>query len=124
MRVTLQQIAEGAAAYAENEILPKMKDDKTAQIMLSVGINALRANPGYLDKIVNKGVMQTLLDPDEAGTYEIDGLYHAVKDSLDKYGAYPVVLPPIPILSPTEKTMKFDAEDIEALRKYIERSGR
>ena len=117
MRVSLQQIAEGVATYAETEIIPKMGGDKAAQILVSVGINMLRANPKYMEAALNQGVMRTLLDADEAGTYELDGMFRAVGESLQKYGSYPVILPPIPVLSPTEKTLKFGADDIDALRR-------
>ena len=124
MRVSLQQIAEGVASYAESEIIPKMGADKSAQILVTVGINALRANPKYLENVLNQGIMRTLLDVDEENMYELDGLYNAVNEALQKYGTYTVVLPPIPVLSPTEKKMKFGADDIDALRREIERSAR
>ena len=45
MRVTKAQIVSGIASYIQQEILPKMGDDKALQIVFSVAVNVPAVAP-------------------------------------------------------------------------------
>lgn len=49
----------------------------------------------------------------------VDMLAETVKGSLKKLGAFPVVIPAIPFVSPNEKILSFSADDIDNLVAYI-----
>ena len=48
MRVTRPQIINGLTGYIQQEILPKMEDDRALKILFSVAVNAIKAN-GIID---------------------------------------------------------------------------
>ena len=60
------------------------------------------------------------IDDDESGTYDISGLADAMSKSIEQYGSFPVSIPAIPLISPTEITLKLSADDVDAMRKRIE----
>ena len=123
MRVEKQKIVNGIVSYIDNEVVPKIANDKATQIIISVGANTLRGNPAVVDKVFNNGIVSAVIKHevvDDKDTYELDGLFSLVKDSVAKYGYFPITLPAIPFVSPTEKELKFSSEDIEMLKTYIE----
>lgn len=123
MRVEKSQIIEGIASYVENEVIPKISDDRAAQIIISVWINSLKTNQKLVDSILDQGFVKALLDKDENGMYEIENLFRTFADSVEKYGYFPVNIPPIPLISPTEKALKFDKNDILEIKRRIERGS-
>ena len=123
MRVDKQRIIDGIVSYIDNEVVPKIVNDKAMQIIISVGANTLRGNPAAADKLFNNGVVAVVAKHeviDSKDTYDLDGLFSLVEDSVAKYGYFPIILPVIPFVSPTEKELKFSSEDIEMLKTYIE----
>ena len=120
MRVTKSQIINGAVSYVQQEILPKMEDDRALQIAFSVAINAVKANDKLIDKFFNNDFVKALIDDDGSGNYDIGRLVDWVKESIEEYGAFPIAVPPIPLISPKEITLKLDTNDISAIRRRIE----
>lgn len=123
MRVNKSQIVNGFVDYIENEIIPQMSDDKSMQIIISVGVNMIKSNSKTTDILFDNPMVKAILDKDENGLYEIEGLFNIFEESVKKYGYFPVTINPIPIISPTEKTLKFMADDIAEIKKRIERSN-
>ena len=119
MRVTKSQIVHGVADYIKEEILPKMDDGKAMQIIVSIGINAVTANTRLIDSVFENDMVKALLEDDGSGTYEIDGLANAMHKAVDQYGAFPVKVPAVPLLSPKEITLRLDAADVDAMRRRI-----
>ena len=119
MRVSKAQIVRGMTDYIQGEILPKMGDDRAVQIILSIAVNAAAANEKMINSIMENGIIKALLDEDESGTYELDGLMDAMRAAVDQYGSFPLRVPPIPLLSPREITLKLDASDVDAIRRRI-----
>lgn len=122
MRVKREAIVNGILSYIEDEVIPKI-DDKATQIIASVGTGYARGNPKFVDNIFSEGAIKALLDDDGSGTYEISGLFGAMEDSIRKYGGFPVQIPPIPLISPSEKSLKFTEDDIAEIRRRIERGS-
>ena len=122
MRVKKDNIVNGIVSYVENEVIPKI-GDRATQIIASVGANAIRSNTKLVDAIFDNGVVKVILDDDGSGTYETDGLFNAIQDSIEKYGNFPLQIPPIPIVSPTEKQLTFTSADIAEIRHRIERGA-
>lgn len=123
MRVEKQKIINGIVSYIDSEVVPKIVNDKAMQIIISVGANTLRGNPSAVDKLLSNGIASAVAKHeviDGKDTYDLDGLFSLVEDSVTKYGYFPITLPAIPFVSPTEKELKFSSEDIEMLKTYIE----
>lgn len=121
MRVTREQIANGIVSFVENDVIPKV-EERSMRIVMGTAIYAVRANSKLLDSIFEHPTVKALLEKDAEGYYETDLLFRAFGESIKKYGTFPVVIPPIPFISPTEKTLSFDESDISELRNRIERS--
>lgn len=122
MRVTKEQFAKGIAQYAENEVIPQISDDKAAQIIASVAVKAIKTNTKLIDTIFENNTVKALFKCNEDGTYEIEEFFSMVTESIKEYGPFPVVIPPIPLISPTVKTLSFTDADINELKRRIERS--
>lgn len=121
MRVSKEQIVNGLVSYVENEVLPQI-EDKPTQIILSVAVKAVKANKTLVDSVFEHPLIKSLL-VQEGENYEINGLFNAVEESVRQYGEFPVYIPPIPIISPKEQTMKFKGEDVAEIKRRIERSA-
>ena len=111
-------IITGLISYVEKEIIPKMSDDKAFQIILSVLVNTLRTNKTLTDKVFENDIFRTITKQD-GDSYDLNPLFDILTDSVSKYGYFPVTIPAIPFVSPTEKELKFDAEDIKTLKGYM-----
>lgn len=123
MKVSKEHIINGILSYVENEVIPMMKEDKPMQILLSVGVKSVRANQRLTDAVFAHPFISALLYQGEDGAYEIDPIFSTIEDSVREYGPLPIVIPAIPVISPTEKTLTFSEADITEIRKRIERSA-
>lgn len=123
MRVTRDQIINGVASFVETNVIPMIDDDKATQIIASIAVKAVKANTKLVDSVFENQMIKTLLEVDEDGTYEIEGLFKLIEESVREFGAFPVELPAIPFISQTMKTLKFDAKDVSDIKRLIERSN-
>lgn len=123
MRVSKSQIVHGITEFIQNEILPKMGDDRAVQIMLSIAINTAIGNDRLVSTVLDNEVVRALLGDDGSGSYEISGIIDAMRTAIEQYGSFPVRVPAIPLLSPHEITLKLDASDVDAIRRRIENSN-
>ena len=119
MRVDKTKIINGLVSYVEGEVIPKISDDKAMQIILSIGVNTLKGNKALTNRFFDNEVIK-IMGQYENGTYDLDAIFIAARDSISKYGYLPVKIPAISFISPTEKELKFSAEDIRVLKSYIE----
>ncbi len=122
MRVTKNQIVNGVISYMESEVIPQV-DDKPTQIFIAIAVKSVQANSKLVDSIFANQLVKTLLDADENGTYELDGIMKSAEESLKQYGAFPVIIPAIPLISNSEKTLAFSESDINEIKRRIERSN-
>ena len=120
MRVSKGQIVHGLAEYIQDEIMPKMADDKAMQIIMSIAMNAMMANGRLIDTVLENEIVKALLEDDGTGTYEVGGIAEAMRAAIEQYGSFPVRVPAIPLISPREMTLKLTASDIDLLRRRIE----
>ena len=123
MRVTRNQIVNGLVAYIQQEIMPKMDDDRALKILFSVAVNAIKANDKLIDKYLKNDIVRALIDDDGIGNYDIERLMDWIRTSVEEYGAFPVIVPPIPLVSPREITLRLGPSDIVAIQRHIETAG-
>jgi len=123
MRVTREQIVKGVADYIENDVIPQMKEDRAIQIILDVAVKSVRANTKLTNMVFENKTVKAFLECGEDGTYEIGEVFDRMADGVRKFGPFPVVIPPVPLISPTEKTLSFTEGDITEIKRRIERSA-
>ena len=122
MRVTKTQIIAGITDYIQQEIVPRMDDDRALKILLSVAVNAIKANGKLVDRVLDNDIMRALIDDDGAGHYDIERLMDWLRASVEQYGAFPVSVPAIPLISPREITIRLGPEDILTIKNRIEQA--
>lgn len=120
MRVTKSQIVHGLIDYIQSNILPQLGNGRAMQIIVSIGSNAIAANHKLVDAVFDNQIVRAMLDDDGSGTYNLDGLVNAMTKSIEQYGSFPVQVPAIPLISPTEFTLSLSAEDVDAMRSRIQ----
>ena len=119
MKVSKSQIITGLVAYVESDVIPAIPD-KGFQVVLNIGINAVRANGHLLDKFFDSEIVKAVSGYEgESKTYDIDAMCKLLKDGIDKVGYFPVKIPAISFISPVEKELKFTASDVDKLRDKI-----
>ena len=123
MRVTRPQIINGLTGYIQQEILPKMEDDRALKILFSVAVNAIKANDKLIDKYLSNDIVRALIDDDGSGNYDVERLMDWIRTSVEEYGAFPVIVPPIPLVSPREITLRLGPSDIIAIQRQIENAA-
>ena len=88
-----------------------------------MAVNAIKANDKLVDKWLGNDIIRALIDDDGIGHYDIERLMAWIKSSVEEYGAFPVIVPPIPLVSPREITLRLGPSDITAIQRQIETSG-
>lgn len=120
MHVEKQKIIDGIIKYVEKDVVPEISSDRGFQVVISIGISAIKANNKLLDKLFENDIFKSLANyDDENKTYDVDSLCNIAKDSVSKYGYFPVKIPAISFISPNEKELKFSAADVDRLKSYI-----
>lgn len=117
MTVTKQQIINGVVKYAKNEIINKIID-KPLKMIIATCISMMEVNPSVADVVFNNPMVCAILNEND-GMYDIDGLIEVIGKTMDEYGDFPVKIPAIKFISPSEKELTFGAGDIRKLKDYI-----
>ena len=123
MKYTKSQIVNGVAAYIKEELLPKMGQTKGLQVILSVAVNAVKANDRLIDYVASLPIVQALLQEDGEGGYEIDGLLNHLRAAVEEFGGLPLEVPAVKFIAPTGCVITLHASDIDYIRKKIEGEG-
>ena len=113
------QIVNGLIKYVELEVISKV-EDKALQIVLGIGIIALKRNQDLIDSVLKNPFISYLVKETEDGKYDLDEVFSIIDETLKTYGKLPVTIPAIKFISPNEKTLKFSTEDIAKLKTCIE----
>lgn len=116
------QIVNGLIKYVELEVISKV-EDKALQIVLAIGITALRRNQDLIDAVLKNPFINYLVKETDEGKYDLDEVFDIIGETLKTYGKLPVTIPAIKFISPTEKTLKFSTEDIAKLKSFMEEGG-
>lgn len=113
--VTKNQIINGVIKYAKTEIIDKITD-KPLKMVLATGLSMLEVNPSIADPVFKNSFISGL---EKDGTYDIDGICDIIEKTMMEYGDFQIIIPSIKFISPTEKELSFNAEDVKKLKKYI-----
>lgn len=118
MNVTKQQIINGAVKYIKAEVIDKITD-KPLKMTIAAGVSMIELNPNIADSIFENDVLSKVLHKNNDGTYDIDIICDIAEKTMNEYGDFPVKIPAIKFISPTEKELSFGSQDIKRLKEYI-----
>ena len=118
MNVTRQQIINGFVKYTKEEVIDKIID-KPLKMAIAAGISILEINPSIASTFFDNDIISKILNVKDDGTYDIDIAIEILKKTMDEYGDFPVKIPAIKFISPTEKELSFSSRDVQILKDYI-----
>ena len=111
MEVSRGQLVSGATKFAKNEIINKVTD-KNFKMVMSMLVNLIEVKPELADEFLKPMANAN-------GMYDIDLLETVLCKTMDEYGDFPIVIPAIKFISPTEKELRFNSDDVRKLRDYV-----
>lgn len=118
MQITRQQLLNGIAKYIRAEMIPHVPD-KGFKVVLEAVAAMVEMRPQALDKLFDNPMVSAILQETD-GFYDLDVIETALAKAADTHGGLVLTVPSIPLLSKDEKTLSFSANDIRAIRRYIE----
>lgn len=113
MEVTKSQLVNGIVAYVKSEVIAKIPD-KPFRMTLSAGVNLLEVKPEVADVIFNHPLLAS-----QNGVFDIDLIEQVLVKTIEEHGDFPITIPAIKLISPTEKELRFTADDVRKLKNYI-----
>ena len=120
--VQKQDIIDGVAKYAEEDIIPKI-EEKGFSIGLSFFVSRLKSKKSIADIFFDNPIVQKIL-PEKDGLYEIEDLLSSLETAIKENGDELILkIPAIPIISPTEKELKFNSKDIRKILSNITKNN-
>lgn len=117
--VNKQQITDGIIKFIESDMIPEI-EDKNLQILLNLATGLIKTNDKLIDGILQNQIITMFFPYSESEkTWDIDNGFTNLQDTLKKYGSLKVIIPNIPFINPEVKELRFNANDITKLKKYI-----
>lgn len=120
MTVSKKQLVNGVIQFIGKELITQV-GDRNMKFVLSMAKDSLKENPGLADSFLKSPMISSIVSEDD-GMYDISPLSVILKNVLTEYESFPVTIPKIPLFSPTERTVKITADDIDKLMRYIQPS--
>lgn len=117
MRVTKEHIAKGVVKFIDAELIPNT-GDRNKKFVLAMAKDSLRENPDLINEFLGSPMVSSIVIEDD-GEYDLSHFSSILKGVLSEYESFTITIPKIPLFSPTEKTVKISADDVDRLMKYI-----
>lgn len=118
MQITRQQMLNGAARYIRGEVIPHIPD-KSIKVALDVLAGMVEMSPQAVSKYLDMPLVAAVLQ-EQDGFYDLDMIEAALTKAMESYGGLELTVPAIPLISPQPKSMTFTANDIRAMKRYME----
>ena len=118
MQITRQQMLNGAARYIRGEVIPHIPD-KGVKVALDVLAGMVEMSPQAISKYLDIPLVAAVLQ-EQDGFYDLDMIEAALTKAMDSHGGLELTVPAIPLISPQPKSMTFTANDIRAMKRYME----
>jgi hypothetical protein len=118
MQITRQQMINGAAKYMRSEVIPHIPD-KSVKVMLEALAASVEMSPQIVNRYLEAPIVAAMLH-EQNGFYDLDSVEAALVKAMEAHGGLEVTVPAIPLISPQPKVMTFSANDIRALKRYME----
>ena len=117
MTITKSQIVDGLIRYVKSDVINKITD-KPLKMIIAAAVSAIELNPALADTVLDNEMISSIIRRD-GDWYDIDAAFDIIERTMSEYGEFPIVVPAIKFISPTEKTLSFGAGDVRRLREYI-----
>jgi hypothetical protein len=101
-----------------SEVIPHIPD-KSVKVMLDLFAGLVESSPQMASKYLDMPFVAAMLQ-EQDGFYDLDIVEAALVKSTETYGGLELTVPAIPLISPEPKTMTFTANDIRAMKRYME----
>lgn len=120
-KINSEQLVNGLMKYLNAEIIPHVSDTFTKLLLKTLVISSQANAPAYtktVDSMVSGPFISDLLKVED-GLLDIEGFIDALRQAVNEVGELVVKIPPVKLISPEEKTLRFNAEDISKLKQYL-----
>lgn len=120
-KINSEQLVNGLMKYLNAEIIPHVSDTFTKLLLKTLVISSQANAPAYtktVDSMVSNPFIAELLKVED-GLLDIEGFIDALRQAVNEVGELAVKIPPIKFISPEEKTLRFNSEDISKLKQYL-----
>ena len=121
-KINAEQLVSGISLYLQKEILPCIEDTFTKIAVRTFTITAEKRIDTYKNAFNNSlksPFMSEFLQVDEDGCFDVEMFIDALRQSVNEYGELVVKIPPVKFVSPEEKVLRFNANDISNLKQYL-----
>ena len=118
MQITRQQMLIGAAKYIRSEVISHVPD-KGVKVVMDTLASVAELLPQVFGKYLDMPLVAAVLQ-EKDGFYDLDVVEAALTKAMETYGGLELTVPAIPLISPQPKTMTFSANDIRAMKRYME----
>lgn len=118
MQITRQQMLNGGARYIRSEVIPHIPD-KGVRVILELLAGMVEMSPQAISKYLDMPLVAAVLQ-EKDGFYDLDMIEAALTKAMEAHGGLELTVPAIPLISPQPKSMTFTANDIQALKRYME----
>lgn len=113
MNVTKQQIQSGIVRFMENDVV-KVIHDKPVMMAAAVIASLVKNSDSTIDKALDNPLIAVLLSKGDDGTYNLDALFDAITDTINRYGNFELRIPLL------RQPFIFNVNDFRNLKSYIE----
>lgn len=113
MEVSKGQMISGIIRFMRSDVIAKIPD-KPFRMTLSAMVNLVEVKPEAADFIFENPILKS-----ETGMYDIELIEKVILKTIEEYGDFPITIPAIKFISPTEKELRFSADDVKKLKEYI-----
>lgn len=110
-------ISNAVAKFIENDLINDI-DDVQVKFALCLIKESLLDNPNMLITFFENPLVTSVVTEDN-GQYDIKELSIILKKILSEYNSYPIPIPKIPLVLPSEKTIRIESCDIDKIMNYI-----
>ena len=120
-KINSEQLVNGLMKYLNAEIIPHVSDTFTKLLLKTLVISSQANAPAYtrtVDSMVSGPFISELLKVED-GLLDVEGFIDALRQAVNEVGELVVKIPPVKLISPEEKTLRFNAEDISKLKQYL-----
>ena len=114
---TKKHIADALAKFIHNDLINDI-DDRHLKFSLTMAKKALMENPDLLDHFLASPIVSSVVK-EQDGMYDVDVFAKTLKNVLNEYESYSVIIPKIPVFAPKDSVLKITSADVDKIISYL-----
>lgn len=115
---TKKQIADALIKFINTDLINEI-DDMHLKFSLNMAKKALRENPDLLDHFLKSPIVSSVVK-EQDGMYDVDMFAKTLKNVLNEYESYSIMIPKIPMFAPKDCIIKITSADVDKIVSYLE----